>query len=228
MKSNHHNPAQERPENGTPARADQPAPKTRMQVFREYAHSFAVAIVLALFIRSFFVQAFKIPSGSMEPTLLIGDHILVNRFIYGFRIPFTRIKLLEFKEPQRGEIIVFKYPEDPSKDFIKRIIGIPGDTVEIREKKIYINNQLMEDQHGTHRDLVILPRDISPRDNYGPVRIPPQSYFVMGDNRDSSLDSRFWGFVGQKAVEGKALIIYWSWNREKTLPRLGRMGDVIR
>ena len=225
---NDQNPSSKDSENDTPARGDQLAPKTRMQIFREYANSFAVAIVLALFIRSFFVQAFKIPSGSMEPTLLIGDHILVNRFIYGFRVPFTRIKFLEFQEPRRADIIVFKYPEDPSKDFIKRVIGLPGDTVEIRDKKIYINNQLMEDQHGIHRDSVFLPRDISPRDNYGPARVPPHSFFVMGDNRDSSLDSRFWGFVNTKAVEGKALVIYWSWNRERTLPRLGRMGNVIR
>ena len=225
---NNQNPTSKDSKNDTPARGDQPAPKTRMQIFREYVNSFAVAIVLALFIRSFFVQAFKIPSGSMEPTLLIGDHILVNRFIYGFRVPFTRIKFLEFQEPRRADIIVFKYPEDPSKDFIKRVIGLPGDTVEIRDKKIYINNQLMEDQHGIHRDSVFLPRDISPRDNYGPARVPPHSFFVMGDNRDSSLDSRFWGFVNTKAVEGKALVIYWSWNRERTLPRLGRMGNVIR
>ncbi|MCX5858303.1 MAG: signal peptidase I [Proteobacteria bacterium] len=222
------NPTSQTSEQDEQPRAGQPAPKTRMQIFREYAYSFAIAIVLALFIRSFFVQAFKIPSGSMEPTLLIGDHILVNRFIYGFRIPFTRVKFLEFKEPQREDIIVFKYPEDPSKDFIKRVIGLPGETVEIRDKKIYINSQSMEDQHGTHRDLVFLPRDISPRDNYGPARVPLHSFFVMGDNRDSSLDSRFWGFVDKKAVEGKALVIYWSWNRDKTLPRMGRMGNIIR
>jgi signal peptidase I len=164
----------------------------------------------------------------MKPTLLVGDHILVNRFIYGFRIPFTRIKFLELREPKRGEVIVFKYPEDPKKDFIKRVIAIGEDTVEIRSKKIYINNQPMQDPYGIHRDSIILPQEISPRDNFGPVQVPPNSFFVMGDNRDSSYDSRFWGFVDSKAVEGKALIIYWSWNREKSWPRFGRIGDVIQ
>ena len=207
----------------------EPVPKTKLQIIREYVQTFGIALLLALFIRSFFVQAFKIPSGSMIPTLLVGDHILVNRFVYGFRIPFTRIKFLEFQEPERGDVIVFKYPEDPKKDFIKRVIAVEGETVEIRDKKIYINNQLMEDHYGVHRDSYTIPKGLNnPRDNYGPIQIPADSFFVMGDNRDSSHDSRYWGFVGQKAVEGKALIIYWSWNREEHWPRFKRIGKVIR
>lgn len=202
--------------------------KTTFQVVWEYVQTFGMALLLALFIRSFFIQAFKIPSGSMIPTLLVGDHILVNRFIYGFRIPFTRIKFLEFRKPERGDVVVFKYPEDPKKDFIKRVIALEDETVEIRDKKIYINNQPMEEEHGVYRDSVTLPQAISPRDNYGPARVPQNSMFVMGDNRDSSHDSRFWGFVDLKALEGKALIIYWSWNGERHWPRFERIGDIIR
>ena len=216
------------PPPGEAAAPEAGAKKTTLQVVREYVQTFGMALLLALLIRSFFIQAFKIPSGSMIPALLVGDHILVNRFIYGFRIPLTRIKFLEFRKPERGDVVVFKYPEDPKKDFIKRVIALEDETVEIRDKKIYINNQPMKEEHGVYRDGVTLPQAISPRDNYGPARVPPNSIFVMGDNRDSSHDSRFWGFVDLKALEGKALIIYWSWNGERHWPRFERIGDVIR
>lgn len=181
---------------------------------RENIEAILVAIVLALFIRTFIVQAFKIPSGSMKQTLLIGDHILVNKFIYGVKIPFLQHTIIPIKNPKRGDIVVFKFPEDPSKDFIKRTIGLAGDVVEIRNKHLYINKKLLNHDFGIHTDPHIIPGGIQPRDNFGPVTVPENSIFVMGDNRDHSFDSRFWGFVDLKALKGKAFIIYWSWNKD--------------
>jgi signal peptidase I len=182
-------------------------PKSKIQ---EYAEAIVIAILIALFIRTFVVQAFKIPSGSMKPTFEIGDHILVNKFIYGIKIPFIRNTLIPIGDPKRGDIVVFIYPEDRSKDFIKRVIGISGDTIEIRNKKIYLNGLPYNDPYGIYTDDFIIPGSIQPRDNFGPVTVRPDSVFVMGDNRDQSYDSRFWGFVDLKDVMGKAFIIYWS------------------
>ncbi len=192
---------------------------------RENLEAILVAVVLALFIRTFVVQAFKIPSGSMLETLQIGDHILVNKFIYGTHIPFTEISFFPVREPQRGDIVVFKYPVDQKRDFIKRVIGVPGDTIEIRNKIVYVNGEKLEDLYVIHRDGNIIPGE---RDNFEPVTVPEGSYFMMGDNRDGSFDSRFWGYVKEEEVIGKALVIYWSWDREKSRPRLGRMGKIIR
>lgn len=194
---------------------------------REWIESIVIALILALFIRTFVVQAFKIPSGSMEPTLLIGDHLLVSKFIYGTKIPFTDIKVLPLKEPERGDVIVFIYPVDPSKDFIKRIIGLPGDKVEVINKKVYLNDKPIEDIHAHHADNLIIPKGSEPRDNFGPVTVPKDSLFVMGDNRDRSYDSRFWGFVNKSEIKGKAFIIYWSWNSDRFLPRLARIANLI-
>lgn len=182
----------------------------KKSTFREYAEAAAIAVLLALFIRTFVVQAFKIPSGSMEPTLLVGDHILVNKFIYGIKIPFVRTNLIPIGEPSRGDVIVFIYPVDKSKDFIKRVIGLPGDTIRIEGKKIFINGKLYEDPHGFYRPS---SRGGNPGNSpgFGPVTVPPDSYFVMGDNRDQSWDSRSWGYVPEEFIKGKALIIYWSW-----------------
>ncbi|MCK8601342.1 signal peptidase I [Desulfoferrobacter suflitae] len=189
--------------------------KTRSKsVLREYAEAIIVAILLALVIRAFVIQAFKIPSGSMKPTLLIGDHILVSKFTYGIKIPFTNKELVNFGSPERGDIVVFEYPVDPSKDFIKRVIGLPGDTVKIQNKQVYINDQLVEEPYAVHSDDKILPASVSPRDNMGPIVVPPRHLFVMGDNRDESYDGRFWKFVDIAALKGKAFIIYWSWNRD--------------
>lgn len=185
--------------------------KTRGGVIREYAESIIIAILIALFIRAFIVQAFKIPSGSMEPTLLIGDHLLVNKFAYGIKLPLIDKKVLVFNEPEREDIIVFIFPQDKSKDFIKRVIGVPGDTIEIRKKKIYINGKLWQDAHGVYRDSEVT--SLVPRDNFGPVVVPPEHVMVMGDNRDRSYDSRFWGFVPIDQIKGKALILYWSWDK---------------
>jgi signal peptidase I len=201
--------------------------RTKKNIFREYGEAILIAVILALFIRTFVVQAFKIPSGSMKPTLLVGDHILVNKFIYGVKVPFSNITLIPVKDPKRGDIVVFKFPEDPKKDFIKRVIAVAGDTVQIRNKKVYINDKPMEDPYGSHLDPHLIPGGARPRDNLGPVTVPPNSLFVMGDNRDHSYDSRFWGFVNQSAVKGKAFIIYWSWDKENSGVRWRRLGDLI-
>ena len=195
---------------------------------RENIEAIAVAVVLALFIRTFVVQAFKIPSGSMKPTLLIGDHILVNKFIYGIKIPFWGQTIISVKKPGRGDIVVFKFPEDPSKDFIKRVIGIAGDVVEIRNKQLYVNQERMEPHFGVYLDPSIISGSIQPRDNFGPVTVPADSLFVMGDNRDHSYDSRFWGFVRLSALKGKAFIIYWSWDKDNFGVRWSRLGDLLK
>jgi signal peptidase I len=201
--------------------------RPKKSIFREYAEALLIAAVLALFIRTFVIQAFKIPSGSMKPTLLVGDHILVNKFIYGVKIPFLDFTLIPVKAPKRGDIVVFKFPEDPKKDFIKRVIALPGDTVQVHNKKVYINDQPMEDPYGTYLDPHLIPAGARPRDNVGPLTVPPDAYFVMGDNRDHSYDSRFWGFVDLSAIKGKAFIIYWSWDRENSGIRWGRLADLI-
>lgn len=201
---------------------------SKKRVIRETIEAIVIALVLALFIRTFVVQAFKIPSGSMEPTLLIGDHLLVNKFIYGIPIPFTDIKLFPFKRPGRGDVIVFDFPEDPRKDFIKRVIAVEGDTVEIRDKRVYINGKPVEDPHAFFAEETILPKGMEQRDNFGPVTVPKDSLFMMGDNRDRSYDSRYWGFVDIKKVEGKAWIIYWSWDSNDHMVRFGRTGNIIR
>lgn len=185
---------------------------------REYSEAIIIAIILALFIRAFVVQAFKIPSGSMKPTLLIGDHILVNKFIYAIKIPIIDTELMHFGDPKRGDIVVFRYPVDPSKDFIKRVIGLPGDTVRIQDKKVFVNERLLDEPYAVHSENRILPASAGPRDNMSPVVVPPHSLFVMGDNRDESYDSRFWKFVDIPSdLKGKAFILYWSWNSEGKL-----------
>ena len=199
----------------------------KKSIIREYAESIIFALVLAFVIRAFVVQAFKIPSGSMEPTLEIGDHLLVNKFIYGIKIPFTSINLFPLKSPQRGDVIVFIYPPEPDKDFIKRVIGVGGDSVRIANKKLYINGVEVPDTHAVYRENTILPGGVQELDNFGPVNVPKGSLFVLGDNRDHSLDSRFWGFVPLKNVLGKALGIYWSWDSQGSTIRWGRLGHLI-
>jgi len=193
----------------------------------EYSESIIIALVLALVIRTFVIQAFKIPSGSMEPTLEIGDHLLVNKSIYGIKIPFTSINLFPWKSPQRGDVIVFIYPLDPDKDFIKMVIGVGGDTVSIVNKKLHINGVEAPDPHAVYRENSILLGDLQKLDNFGPVTVPKGSLFVLGDNRDRSFDSRFWGFVPLKDVLGKAFTIYWSWNSQRSLIRWNRLGHLI-
>ena len=203
------------------------APKKK-GALRENIEAIVVAIILALFIRTFVVQAFKIPSGSMKDTLLIGDHILVNKFIYGVKVPFIKKTMIPINNPKQGDIIVFEFPEDPSKDFIKRVVGIPGDVIEIRNKKLFVNNSLVKNGHGVYKDSKIFPAQAQPRDNLGPINVPKGKLFVMGDNRDFSYDSRFWGFVDLIAVKGKAFIIYWSWDKENFGVRWNRLGDLLK
>jgi len=195
-------------------------------VAREYAEALIVALLLAFFIRSFIVQAFKIPSGSMLPTLQIGDHILVSKFLYGLRLPYpVETTVWEWGQPDRGDVIVFVYPRDRSKDFIKRVVAVAGDSVEIRHKAVYINGAKVDDPHATFKygDQEIP----GPRDNLGPMTVPEHKLFVMGDNRDESHDGRFWGFVDLDDVKGKAFLIYWSWNSEASWVRWDRIGDLI-
>lgn len=203
-------------------------PKRKKSRLRENLEAIVIAILLALFIRGFIVQAFKIPSGSMKPTLQIGDHILVNKFIYGTTLPFTDITIIPGSSPDRDDIIVFEYPVEPDKDFIKRVIGVPGDIVEIRNKTVYVNDEPVETEYTMYTENHIIPMDVSERDNFGPVRVPEGTFFVLGDNRDNSYDSRFWGFVEERALKGKAFIIYWSWDREQRGPRWSRLGKLLR
>lgn len=198
--------------------------KKTKSTLREYIEAFAIAILLALFIRTFIVQAFKIPSGSMLPTLQIGDHLLVSKFIYGIKMPFSGVTLVPIRTPERYDVVVFKYPMDRSVDYIKRVIGIPGDTLKIVNKQVYINGEAIEDPHARFTSRTILPG--SPRDNLSPVTVPEGKVFVMGDNRDNSHDSRFWGFVDQKDILGKAFIIYWSWDIKEPLFSLDRFSSV--
>lgn len=216
-----------KPLNSDSSSSEDTQPKKK-SALRENIEAIAVAIVLALFIRTFIVQAFKIPSGSMQPTLQIGDHILVNKFIYGVKLPFVGTTIIPIAEPKREDIIVFKFPEDPDKDFIKRVVGVAGDTVEMRDKRLYVNGELQQQDFAVYTDPRILPRRFQPRDNFGPITVQEGTVFVMGDNRDHSYDSRFWGFVDLDEVKGKAFIIYWSWDKEKFGVRWSRFGQLLR
>ena len=181
---------------------------------REYFEAIVTAVILALFVRTWVVQAFKIPTGSMENNLLIGDHLLVNKFVFGPEPTGFERAILPMRDIRRGDIVVFKYPDEPERDFIKRVIGLPGETLELRNKKIYINGQPLDEPYvhyidATHAASEVTSFDV--RERYGPVTVPPDKYFVMGDNRDNSQDSRYWGFLPRHYVKGKALLIYWSY-----------------
>ena len=193
----------------------------KKSVFLEYLEVILIALLLTLVIRTFAVQAYRIPSGSMLETLQIGDQLLVNRLAYGLFVPFKDDPVISWSTPQHGDVIVFEYPMDPSKDFIKRVIGVPGDKVSMQDKVLYVNGVKMDEPYVQHIDASIDHR----RDNFGPVEVPPGKYFVMGDNRDDSRDSRFWGFVGFNAIQGKAVVIYWSW--EDWQVKWGRMGKLV-
>ncbi|MGA1846442.1 signal peptidase I [Deferribacter abyssi] len=172
---------------------------TKKNNIRDTIDSLVVAFVIAMIIRAFVIQAYKIPSGSMLNTLLIGDHILVNKLAY------------KFSKPKRGDIIVFEWPIEPSKDFIKRVIGVPGDKIQIINKELYVNDKKVMEPYVIHTSGFTLPGNFTPRDNTPAFVVPKGFYFVMGDNRDSSYDSRYWGFVSEDKIKGKAWIIYWSW-----------------
>jgi len=200
--------------------------KKGKSVLREYTEALIIALLLALFIRTFIVQAFKIPSSSMVPTLLVGDHLLVSKFYYGIKIPFSGETLVPWHSPKRGDVIVFKFPKDRSIDYIKRVIGVPGDTIKIKNKQIYINDQAIEDPHAHFTSKTIFRGSVSPRDNFGPITVPKGKIFAMGDNRDNSSDGRFWGFVEQKDIRGKAFILYWSWDLGTPLLSFERLSSI--
>jgi signal peptidase I len=193
----------------------------KKSTLREYFESIVIAVILALFIRTFVVQAFKIPTGSMEETLLIGDHLLVNKFVFGPTATGAERALLPIGTIKRRDVLVFKYPEEPSRDFIKRVIGLPGETVELREKKVYINGTALDEPYVHFLSSSSGPSELHEvtsfdvRERYGPVTVPPNEYFAMGDNRDNSQDSRYWGFLPRDYIKGKALIIYWSYEAER-------------
>jgi signal peptidase I len=195
-------------------------------VWREYIEAIVIAVLLALFIRTFIVQAFKIPSGSMLPTLQIGDHLLVNKFIYGVKNPFTGNIFIPLEKPRHGDIVVFRFPQDRSVDYIKRVVGVSGDTIVIKNKKVFVNDKLVEEAHAQYTSNSLMPTEAGPRDNFGPIKVPEGKIFVMGDNRDNSYDSRFWGFVDQRDVLGKAYIIYWSWDLDTPLFSLQRFTTI--
>jgi signal peptidase I len=222
-----------------PGQTSAPAQRSAL---REYGEALIIALGLAMVIRTFFIQAYKIPSGSMEPTLLIGDHILVNKLIYGLRVPDSIFGLhppgipygrylFRLEAVHRGDVVVFVFPPDPTKDFIKRVIGVPGDTVEVRSGILYLNGQKADDPHAHYEVPLGEHVTPSPRDNYGPLKVPDGKLFMMGDNRDRSYDSRWWGLVDQNLAEGRALVIYWSWDSDAPGPigvRWNRFGGLVR
>jgi signal peptidase I len=203
----------------------------RKSTAREYFESIAIAVILALFIRTFVVQAFKIPTGSMENNLLIGDHLLVNKFVFGPTASRVENALLPVRDIRRGDIVVFKFPQEPERDFIKRVIGLPGETLELKHKKVYINGTALDEPY-VH--FLVPPsadgQEVAPfdlRESYGPVTVPDGQYFVMGDNRDNSQDSRWWGYLPRTLVKGKALMIYWSFESDRNDYQQDGLGDTI-
>jgi len=179
-------------------------------VLREYFESIIIAVILALFVRTFVFQAFKIPTGFMEDNLLVGDHLIVNKFIYAPVYWDFEKRFLPIRDIKNGDVIVFRYHEDPRTDMVKRVIGVGNDLVEIREQQVYVNNLPLEEPYKIHK----FPSLRSSGDNYGPQRVPPDYYFALGDNRDNSRDSRYWGFVPRKLIKGRVLLIYWSYETE--------------
>jgi len=184
----------------------------KRSTLREYLEALLIAGIFLGFSNTFLVKTFYIPSGSMEDTLLIGDHLFVNRFIYGPAPTALERKLLPLRDPARGDIVIFRSVERPLIDMIKRCVGRPGDTVQVADKELYLNGRQVEDaSYAVHKDRRVLPASISRRDNFGPYEVPEERYFCMGDNRDQSHDSRFWGGVPRHFVKGRAAVIYWSY-----------------
>ncbi|MCU0255846.1 MAG: signal peptidase I [Vicinamibacterales bacterium] len=206
-------PKDTRKKGATPPPA--PEPGWRKSTLREYFESIVIAVILALFVRTWVVQAFKIPTGSMENNLLIGDHLLVNKFVFSPTATGAERLLLPVSQVSRGDVVVFKYPEEPERDFIKRVVGLPGETIELRRKVMHVDGTPIDEPYvhflepagdGTSE---LTAFDL--RQHYGPVMVPEGHYFVMGDNRDNSRDSRYWGFLPARYLKGKALLVYWSY-----------------
>ncbi len=198
----------------------------RKDYFRDFVETVVTAVVLALILRAFVVQTFRIPSGSMEDTLLVGDFLIVNKFIYGIKVPFTDTHLRGIREPNRGDVIVFQYPDpDPrakKENYVKRCVGVPGDIIELKNNVLYVNGEAVEE------DFIKLKPPTPRWSTFGPVKVPEESLFMMGDNRNWSADSRDWGFLDQGLLKGKAVVIYWSWDGKLKRPRFERVFDLIR
>jgi signal peptidase I len=230
-------------------------PRWRWRIFSDYARTVIIAVGIFILLRTFVIEAFKIPTGSMENTLLVGDFLLVNKAVYGAEIPLTGMRLPAFRHPERGDVIVFKWPKDPGKNFVKRLIGLPGDTVEMRDGSVYLDGRLLHEQFVVHtepntdpageefrwqRDFLVKGAAASDgahpsRNNWGPLVVPDGNYFVLGDNRDNSYDSRYWGFVPESLVTGRPLIVYYSYMRDAPHPypwltdiRWDRIGTRVR
>ncbi len=231
------------------------SPGQHWGLFLEWAKSFTIAIILFLFVRTFLVEAFKIPSGSMEKTLLVGDFLLVNKMVYGAEIPFTGKHLPAIRRPQRGDVIVFQWPLDPTKNFVKRLVGVPGDTLEMKSAELYVNGAHQTERYVTHTepDMDPSPADFDwqkkylvstaeaasgahpSRNNWGPLVVPKDEYFVLGDNRDNSLDSRYWQFVPDSLIRGRPMFVYYSYDPDSldrmswlTRIRWTRIGERVR
>jgi len=223
--------------------------KSLKEELKEWKNAIIWSLLVFLFIvKPFVVSGYKIPTGSMEDTLLIGDYLMVDKFTYGGEIPLVNVHVPGFRDPKPGDIVVFWSPEGPKPSFwdqlffwkksknlrlVKRCVAEGGQTVEVRDKQLYVDGKRQEEPYVKHIDARVFPGEYIPRDNFGPVTVAKDSLFVMGDNRDNSKDSRFWGFVNLKAVKGKAFIIYWSWNKENSgsvfkYVRWGRIGDILR
>jgi signal peptidase I len=221
----------------------------------EWSKSFIVAVVVFLFVRAFLVEAFKIPSGSMEGTLLVGDFLLVNKLVYGAEIPFTSTRLPAVRRPRHGDVVVFQWPVDPTKNFVKRLVGVPGDTLAMHDGELIRNGVTVRETYVRHtepgidqpgeefrwqRDYLVRTAEASTgyhasRNNWGPLVVPPRHYFMLGDNRDNSLDSRYWGFVADSLVRGQPLLVYYSYQPDSgarsawlTHIRWHRLGSPVR
>ena len=236
-----------------------PAPPKRRRrrlraYFWEWAKAVQLAFILFLLSRAFLIELFKIPSGSMEGTLLVGDFLIVNKLLYGAELPFTGTRLPSLRDPAAGDVVVFQWPEDPSKNFVKRLVGLPNDTVEMRDGTLFRNGVAQREGYATHRDFgfdpttadfrwqrdfVVLGVDVRryhpSRNNWGPLVVPLRQYFMLGDNRDNSLDSRYWGFVPDSLVRGSPILVYYSFSPDSseafdwlTRVRWQRLGELIR
>jgi signal peptidase I len=215
--------------------APAPVRSFKKSVFREYLESIVVAVILALFIRTFAVQAFKIPTGSMEPNLLIGDHLLVNKLVYSPSFGPLEDTLLGKRPIRRGHVIVFKFPEDPQRDFIKRVIGLPGETIEIRNKQVFVDGKPIEEPYAHFIDAPLRPDDPeythggeAIRESWGPQTVPAGQLLVLGDNRDNSRDSRYWGFLPIDQVKGRALLVYWSYEATREEYHADGVGEWLK
>ncbi len=198
---------------------DESGGKRKKSLLREYAEVIIVSLLLAFFVRALVVQAFRIPTGSMEKTLLVGDYLLVNKFLYGAKIPFVDVRLPAIRQPNRGDIVVFRSPTQ-NKDFIKRCIATEGEIIELRDNVVYINGEPLEESYTYFEGR---PH----KGNFGPVKIPKDHVFVLGDNRNNSQDSRYWGMLDVNRIKGKAMVLYFSWNNKKHWPRWTRIGRVL-